>query len=130
MKMTTPFWCLLAASVIPFLLGFVSYYFRYKQFGSIDNKYPRLQQAQLAGAGARAQAAEENAFEALPVFAGAVFVAHLAGASAGTAAVLSVIFVVARVLHAIAYLTNIDPLRTLVFLVGLGCSIGLFVISA
>jgi uncharacterized MAPEG superfamily protein len=128
--MTTPFWCLFVASVIPFVLGFVSHYFRYKQFGSIDNKYPRLQQAQLEGAGARAQAAEENAFEALPVFAAAVFVAHLAGANAGTAATLSLIFVAARVLHAIAYLANIDALRTLVFVVGLGCWVGLFVISA
>ena len=128
--MTTPFWCLLVASFIPFLLGFVSHYFRYKQLGSIDNKYPRLQQAQLTGAGARAQAAEENAFEALPVFAAAVFVAHLAGANVGTAALLSVIFIAARLLHAIAYLANIDLLRTLFFVVGLGCCIGLFVISA
>ena len=127
--MTTPFWCLLVVSFIPFVLGFVSHYFRYKQLGSIDNKYPRLQQAQLTGAGARAQAAEENAFEALPVFAAAVFVAHLAGANAGTAATLSVIFVAARLLHPIAYLANIDLLRTLVFTVGLVCCIGLFVIS-
>jgi uncharacterized MAPEG superfamily protein len=41
-----------------------------------------------------------------------------------------VIFVAARLLHAIAYLANIDLLRTLVFTVGLGCCIGLFVISA
>jgi uncharacterized MAPEG superfamily protein len=38
--------------------------------------------------------------------------------------------VAARVLHAIAYLANIDALRTLVFVVGLGCWVGLFVISA
>lgn len=128
--MTIPFWCLLLAILIPYILGFVSHYYRQKQFGSIDNKHPRLQQAKLEGAGARAQAASQNAFEALPVFTAGVLVSHVAGADASRAALLSEIFVLARVLHAAFYLANIDLARTLVFLVGLACCLGLFVIAA
>jgi uncharacterized MAPEG superfamily protein len=128
--MTTPFWCLLVAVLLPYPLSWVVGWQRMVQFGKIDNKNPRQQQARLQGLGARAQAAENNAFEALPVFATAVFVSHLAGASAGTAAMLSVVWVVARIVHAVTYLADVDVVRSLAFLVGLGCVIGLFVISA
>jgi uncharacterized MAPEG superfamily protein len=128
--MTTPFWCLLVAVLLPYPLSWVVGWQRMVQLGKIDNKYPRQQQAQLQGLGARAQAAENNAFEALPVFASAVFVSHLAGANADTAATLSLIWVAARVTHAVTYLANVDLVRSLAFLVGLGCVIGLFVISA
>ncbi len=55
---------------------------------------------------------------------------HLAGANASTAALLSEIFVGARILHAVFYLANLDVLRSLIFFVAWGCAIGLFVISA
>lgn len=128
--MTIPFWCLLVAIVIPYVLGGVVGYARVQQFGTLDNKYPRIQQASLQGLGARAQAAENNAFEALPVFGAAVFVAHLAGADPGRSALLAEVFLGARILHAIFYLANVDTLRSLVFVVGFACCIGLFVISA
>jgi uncharacterized MAPEG superfamily protein len=128
--MTIPFWCLLVAILIPYVLAGVGGYFRVRQLGTIDNKHPRAQAAELTGAGARACAAQANAWEAVPVFGAAVFVSHLAGANPATAALLSEIFLAARVLHAIAYLANIDILRSLVFLVGFGCCVGLFVISA
>ena len=55
--MTTPFWCLAAACLIPYVLAGVGGYFRLQQFGSTDNKNPRLQTAKLEGTGARAAAA-------------------------------------------------------------------------
>jgi uncharacterized MAPEG superfamily protein len=128
--MTTPFWCLLVAVLIPYFLSPIVVAQRVKQLGKLDNKYPREQQAKLTGLGARAQAAENNAFEALPIFASAVFVSHLAGANPSTAATLSLVFIAARLAHAIFYLTNIDALRSLSWLVGLACCIALFVISA
>ena len=41
---------------------------RMRQFGAIDNKDPRGQSAKLEGVGARAVAAQQNAWEALAVF--------------------------------------------------------------
>lgn len=127
--MTIPFWCLLVTILIPYVLAGAGGYFRVRQLGTLDNKHPRTQAVELTGAGARAYAAQANAWEAVPVFAAAVFVSHLAGANPSTAALLSEIFVVARVLHAVVYLANLDVLRSLVFLVGFGCCVGLFLIS-
>ena len=128
--MTTPFWCLFATVLLPYFLVPVGGYFRRKQFGAVDNKSPRTQQAESIGAGARAVAAQQNAWEALPVFASAVIVAHLANADAGTTAMLSMVFVAMRVLHAIFYIVDIDKMRSLAFLVGFGCCVGLFISAA
>jgi uncharacterized MAPEG superfamily protein len=128
--MTTPFWCLLVTCLIPFFIAPIGGYFRGKQFGTMDNKNPRIQAAGLTGAGARAQAAQANAWEALPVFSAAVLVAHLAGADAGSSATAALVFVAARVGHAGFYLADIDKARSGIFLVGLGCCIWLFVLAA
>lgn len=124
--MTVPFWCLLVTALLPYVLSISSGVARARQLERLDNKIPRQQQAQLRGWGARVVAAQQNAWEALPVFASAVFVAHLTGADAGTAAALSVVFVAARVAHAAFYLADLDILRSLAFVVGLGCCVGLF----
>jgi uncharacterized MAPEG superfamily protein len=127
--MTTPFWCLFVVALLPYVWSSAAVYYRSQQLGSIDNKYPRRQQAQLEGIGARAMGAHQNAWEALALFTAGVFVSHAAGAPAGTAATLSLVFVAARVVHGVLYLANLDVLRSLVFFVGLGCVVGLFLIS-
>ena len=128
--MTTPFWCLFATALLPYFIAPLGGYFRTQQFGTLDNKNPRKQQAEATGIAARAGAAQANAWEALPVFASAVFVAHLANADAGTAAILSIVFVSARILHAVFYISDIDKMRSLAFLVGFACCVGLFVSAA
>ena len=128
--MTTPFWCLLAAVLIPYLLAGLGGYFKTKQFGSVDNHNPRAQAALLEGAGGRAAAAQLNAFEALGVFGAAVFAAHLAGADAGLSATASLLFLGARIIHPILYIADIALLRSLVFVVGLGSSLWLFGLAA
>ena len=129
--MTTPLWCLVVVALLPYVWSTTATIHRARQFGpQTDNKAPRLQQAQQTGAGARAYAAQQNAWEALPFFTAGVVVAELAGAAAGTAAVLSLVFVAARVAHGIFYVADLDKLRSLSFLVGAVCVVGLFVISA
>lgn len=127
--MTTPFWCLLIVILLPYVLSTTGGYFRVKQFGTLDNKNPRAQQAALEGVGARVQAAQQNAWEALPVFTAAVLVAHLAGADPHLSAIAAVVFVIARIAHPIFYATNVDALRSLSFLVGIGCCVWLFVLA-
>ena len=118
------------AALIPFPLAWVGAYYRVKQFGSLDNKHPRIQGAALEGAGARAWAAQQNAWEALPVFASAVFVAHLAGADPQSSANAALLFLAARFLHPVAYIANVDVARSLIFLVGIGSCVWLFVLAA
>ena len=128
--MTIPFQCLAVVALLPYVTGWTAGYFRYRQFGRIDNKNPRRQQAALEGVGARAYAAHANAWEALSLFTAAVVVAHLSNADPRMASTLSIGFVATRILHPILYLADLDVLRSLVFVAGLGCVVGLFAISA
>lgn len=130
MAMTTPLYCLVPAVLFPYVWTSVAAPLRKKQLGTIDNKHPRLQVPQLTGSAARAYAAHLNAFEALMVFVPAVLVAHVAGADPEWAARLAIGWVVARFLHGIAYIANIDKLRSSLFFVALLCALGLFVLAA
>lgn len=130
--MTTPLWCLVIVALLPYVLSFSGGYFRMRQPGGVDNKHPRLQAAKLEGTGARAYAAQANAWESLGFFTAAVVVLHLANPEAArgsTAASLSLVFLATRIVHPIAYLANLDVLRSVAFLVGLVCGIGLLWIA-
>jgi uncharacterized MAPEG superfamily protein len=89
-----------------------------------------VQAAALTGTGARVNAAQLNAWEALAVFSASVFVAHLAGADPGGSATASVVFVAARILHAVFYVTDLAPLRSLSFAVAFGACLRLFWLAA
>jgi len=128
--MTTPFWCLIFVALFPIVLAFVGDYYRITALGSLDNRHPRGQAAALEGPGARSYAAQANAWEALPVFTVAVVLAHLTGAAPGASATASLVFVAARIIHPILYIADLSTLRSLSFLVGLGCCIWLFVLAA
>jgi len=127
--MTVPFVCLLIAMLMPYALSTLGGYLKVRQLGALDNKYPRTQALELEGIGARAVAAQANAWEALAVFAPAVLVAHVSGADPGRSATAAVAFVVLRVLHAACYLANLDVLRSIVFLGALGSAIWLFTLA-
>jgi uncharacterized MAPEG superfamily protein len=128
--MTTPFWCILIASFLPYIWSGVAVKARVDQFGTLDNRLPRLQQAQMTGFGARALGASNNGFETFPAFAAAVIVAHIAGADPGWSTTWSVVYVAARILHGICYAADIDKLRSAAFGLGQVCAVALFVLAA
>ena len=128
--MTTPFWCLIAVAIAPYLLAGAGARLRIQQLGNLDARHPRVQALELRDAAARAYAAQQNAWEALAFFGTAVFVAHLAGANSGLSAIAAVVFVVARLLHAVFYIRDQAPLRTTVFVVSLACCVWLFGLAA
>lgn len=128
--MTIPLWCLVLVAGLPQVWALIADYHRKRQFGSIDNDLPRAQYARLEGAGARARAAEKNAWEALPVFAVCVLVAHVAGAAAGQSAVAAALFVISRVAHGLVYVAGRSTLRSTAFLLGMACCVWLVVLAA
>jgi len=128
--MTAPLWCLLVAVLIPYGLAFLGGYYKSQQFGSVDNANPRAQSAALEGAGARAVAAQANAWEAVGVFTAAVLVNHVAGGDPASSAAAAYVFLAARVFHAAFYIADQPTFRSLSFLVGLGSCIWLFVLAA
>lgn len=75
----------------------------------------------------RAYAAHLNAFEAFPIFAAGVVLAELSGVPDERIALLSVIFITARVLHGLLYLAGRATLRSVAWLVGIACSLALMV---
>ena len=127
--MNLPIATLLICCVLPLVWAWVSSYYRYSQFGGIDNKEPRIQCEKLTGAGARAVAAQANAWEALAVYAAALLAVTASGVSAEQYSYLLWIFIAARVAHGVTYLINQDIIRSLSFIVGYGICIYMFVLA-
>jgi uncharacterized MAPEG superfamily protein len=123
--MTVAFWCILAAGLLPYVATLTA-----KLGAPYDNRDPRGWLARQTGWRARANAAQQNGFEAFPLFAAGVIVAQLAGAGQGTVDLLALVFVVARLGHFGAYVADLAPLRSLLWLVGIGSVVGLFVAAA
>jgi uncharacterized MAPEG superfamily protein len=128
--MTIPFWCVLVVLLLPLPLAFAGGYYRGKAFGTADNKNPRAQAAKLEGPGARAYAAQANAWEAAILFPAAVLTTHAAGLSAEAAAPWAIAFVAFRILHGVFYIQDLDKARSLSFMGGVVCIVALFVKAA
>lgn len=124
--MTIAFWCVLVAGLMPLLWTGVAKL----SAPRFDNRDPRGWQSRLQGLPYRAHAAHLNSFEAFPLFAASVLVAHQAGAEQTTTDALAVGFILLRLLYGLSYLADRDRLRSLVWLAALACSVGLFVIAA
>src|SRR3546814_1043182 len=91
-----------------------------------DNAAPRDYFEQSTGWRKRAHWAQLNSFEAFPAFAAAVIIAQIAAGPNATADKLALIFIAARLVYGVLYVVNKPTLRSLAWLVGIGCVIGLF----
>ena len=91
------------------------------KLGGYDNTNPREQQAKLEGAGARALAAHQNAFESLIIYTMATAVVLATNNTSITVQVLAVVYLVARVVYCVMYYLNLDKMRSLMWLIGLLC---------
>lgn len=124
--MTIAYVCVLIAIVLPVIWAGVAKSPAFKD-KSYDNHNPRLALATLEGRAQRANWAQQNAFEALPGFIGAVLIAMVAGVPASVVNTLAVIFILARVAHGICYIKDLATARSAVWSVGMVCVIGLIV---
>lgn len=124
--MKTAIVVLLCLCLMPYLFASVGHYFRKKQLGKIDNQKPREQYTQLTGAGARAVAAQQNAWEALAIYSAALLAVVASGLDVKYLAEAAMIVLIARLLHGVFYLANLDKLRSLAFLVAVAPCFYLF----
>jgi len=120
--MTNAYWCVLIAGLLPYLATATA-----KGGARFDNRNPRAWLAQQSGFRARANAAQLNGFEAFPLFAAAVIVAHLTDAPQARVDTLAMVFVAARVAHLAFYLADLAALRSLAWFVGIGSAVAIFV---
>ena len=114
---------ILVASVIPFALTSA---IKLRGFSREENHRTRLWQAQLQGWQQRANWAQQNAFETLPIFTGAVILAHLFAPGSVVAAIAAWIYPVLRIVYSVLYITDRARPRSVVWLVSLGAILALF----
>ncbi|MBK5511095.1 MAPEG family protein [Pseudomonas sp. TH15] len=124
--MSIPFWCVFISALLIYVAR-MPVAKAMKEQGGYNNHLPRQQQAQLTGLGARALAAHQNSIEAFILFAVGVLMAHTTQTAGWLIDSLAIIFVVARILYLLCYLADIPKLRSLVWIVGLVCSLLLMI---
>lgn len=126
--MTFALWCVLAAALLPLVFTAVAKYGHEAGIHRL-NKKPRVFQAELAGYRARAHWAHLNSIEAFPPFAAAVLTAQFVHAPQGRIDLLAALFIGLRLVYAGFYLADKAPLRSLSWVLGLLCVVGLFVVA-
>jgi len=128
--MALSYWCVLLACMLPIVAAGVAKwgtFSRPAREGGYDNEDPRAWLALQSGRRARANAAQANSFEALPLFIAAVLTAQQLQVQQALIDGLSVAFVVLRVVYLVLYVTNRATARTLVWSAGMAVSIALMV---
>lgn len=127
MTLTTAYWCVLIAALLPYLWVSIA-----KSSGErYNNRDPRGWLARQDNPRVhRANAAQLNAFEAFAPFAAGVVLAQLAGVPDARVAALALAFVVLRVLHGLFYIANLHGLRSLSWFGALGCVLTLLAQAA
>ncbi|MBV8380610.1 MAG: MAPEG family protein [Paucibacter sp.] len=124
--------CIIAACMLPVLtagLGKGPGYGKPRREGGYDNAAPRAWADKLTGWQARAMAAQNNGFEALPLFIAAVLVAQQNHAAQDRIDMLAMAFVAIRVVYTALYLGNKPALRSGVWSLGVISCIAMFFVG-
>jgi len=118
-------WCILIAGILPYVSAGIAK----SGFKDFDNNNPRAWLAQQTGFRARANAAQQNSFEAFPFFAVVVLIAYILQAPANWVNLLAGLFVAARIGFIYCYVTDKESLRSICWTIGVICVLGIFVLS-
>ena len=119
-------YCILIAAFLPYLRAVIAK----SRMRLKENHAPREHVAQLTGFRARANWAQENGYEAFPLFASAVIAAHVTQVPAESITLWAWVFVAARVVYIIAYLVDQPYIRSAVWGAGQCCSAYLLILAA
>jgi uncharacterized MAPEG superfamily protein len=120
--MTIAYWCVLFMGLFPYVATGIAK----KGFDGYDNGMPRQWLAKQTGFRARANAAQANLFESLPLFFAAVIIASIANAPQNRVDLLALGFVAARIAFLICYVANWPTTRSIVWTIGIACVVVMF----
>ena len=120
--MTIAYYCVLIMGILPYVATGIAK----KGWEGYDNGLPRQWLAKQTGFRARANAAQANLFESLPLFFAAVIIASISNAPQDRIDILAVGFVLARIAYLICYVANWPTTRSIVWLIGIICVVSLF----
>ena len=118
---------MIVASLLPLLFAFTA-----KILGGFtlsDNATPREFTSRLSGIAARAQAAQQNSYETLPIFLAAVVTALLFFVPLSVVSQLAWLYILLRLIFGLAYLANWATFRSVVWVLGLACPLMLFYLA-
>jgi len=123
---TVALWCVFIAGLLPYAAALTA------KAGApgFDNNEPRAWLAKQTGFRARANAAQQNSFEAFAFFAVAVLVAHVTRGPQAQVDTLAMVFIAARVLYIAMYLGGWGTIRSLVWAVGIIATVWIFLTAA
>jgi uncharacterized MAPEG superfamily protein len=120
--MTIAYACVLLMGLFPYVAAGIAK----KGLKDFDNSMPRQWLAQQTGFRARANAAQANLFESLPLFFAAVIIASMNNAPQARVDLLAIGFVLARIAFLVCYLVNWPTTRTIFWTIGLACVVSIF----
>lgn len=120
-------WSMMIASVLPLLFAILAKVLG--GFGVADNSHPRDVVAKYTGRAARANAAQQNSYESLPIFLASVIVAMLFFVPQVVINYLAVMYVMLRVIFGIAYIVNLPTLRSIIWTLSMACCFMLFYLA-
>jgi uncharacterized MAPEG superfamily protein len=127
-RFTVAYWCVLIAALLPFACAYLAKsrgLGKPRREGGYDNNDPRGWLARQTEWQARANAAQANSFEALPLFIGAVIVAHQLGAPQTQLDILAVLFVTLRIIYISMYVAGLPTIRSAIWALALLVNIGI-----
>jgi uncharacterized MAPEG superfamily protein len=124
--LTVAYWAVLVVALLPIVCAGLAKWGTFnkpRRDGGFDNHLPRAWLARQTDWRARANAAQANSFEALPLFMGAVIIAHQSGAAQTRLDVLAFVFVVLRLTYILLYVADMPSARSLVWAAALAVNI-------
>ncbi len=127
-RFTIAYWCVLIAALLPIVCAAIAKYGMMstpRREGGYDNRNPRGWLARQADWRSRANAAQANTFEALPLFFAAVIIAHLLQAGQTQLDILALLFVVLRIAYIMMYVADLATARSVIWAFAFFVNIGI-----
>ncbi len=120
-------WAMVIASLLPWAASIVA-----KVSGGFkvrNNAHPRDFLQGMTGLAARANAAQQNSYETLPIFLAAVLAAMLFFVPQLIINTLAWLYVLTRVGYCAAYITNLATFRSILWVLSMACCLMLFYLT-
>ncbi|MCG3873758.1 MAPEG family protein [Psychrobacter sp. Ps7] len=120
-------WAMVVASLLPLAMALTA-----KAIGGFslaDNAHPRDFLQGTTGAAARANAAQQNSYETLPIFLAAVLTAMLFFVPQSIINILAWLYVLIRIGFCVAYITNLATFRSILWALSIACCLMLFYLA-
>ncbi len=127
-RFTIAYWCILAAAVLPVVCAGIAKSGMFSvspKKGGYDNNNPRAWLARQTDWRARANAAQNNTFEALPFFFAAVIIAHQLHAQQTAVDILAFLFVVLRIAYVVMYVADMAKTRSAIWVTAMAINVAI-----